>query len=103
MGAVQLPCGRSWTRGKGKEVQVGERLLLNKAVAFGKESVGFAGKADHDIRADSALRHERLKLRQPLGIVPGAIAAMHAAEHRIRAGLEGKVRMASEARSGSCR
>ncbi len=63
-------------------------------------AIGFARKAHHDIGAERELGAGRLEQRCDLfGVVPGTIAAMHAAQHGVGAGLQRKMRVARQPRS----
>jgi len=79
-------------------MQVGKGLGRDEVEAFAEERVGLAGEADHDIGTDGGVGEERADGAEALGVVPGAVAAMHAAEDGIGAGLQGQVGVAAEAR-----
>ena len=70
------------------------------STCFVEFAFGFAGEAYHDVGAEGEIWSGGAKERGDFfGVVPGAVAAVHAAKHGIRAGLQGKVRMAGQASS----
>ena len=73
-------------------MQVGERLRGDEAIALIEEGVGFSGEADHDVGSDGGVGEKFANGGEALGVVPGAIAAVHAAEDRVGTGLERKMR-----------
>ena len=54
---------------------------------------------DHDVGADGCVEEERADVGEFLGVVPGAIAAIHAAQDGVGAGLEREVSVATETRA----
>ena len=76
----ELPCRGPRTSGKGKQVQVGERLGSDERETFLKQSVGLAGKAHHYVRTDSGVGHDFANEAQFLGVVPRPVTAMHGTE-----------------------
>ncbi len=92
--AVQLPGRRAGTRRKREEVEIGEGLCGDEVVALLKERVGFAREADHDVGADGGVGEQSADGGQPLGVMPGAIAAVHAAQDGVRSGLQRQVGVA---------
>ena len=60
--------------------------------------VGFAGKADHHIRADGRIRHGAPDALDAIGIMPRAIFAVHAAQNPVAAGLQRHMRVLADAR-----
>ncbi len=96
--AVKVPGGRAGACGELEEMQVGERLRGDEAVALVEEGCGFAGETDHDVGADDGVGEELTDLGEALGVMPGAIAAVHAAEDGVGTGLQGEMGVASEAR-----
>lgn len=89
--AVEFPGAGIGARGEREEVEVGKGLRGNEIAAFLEEGVGFAGKADHDVGADGGIGEQSANGGEALGVVPGAIAAVHAAQDGVRTGLEGQV------------
>ncbi len=97
---VESPGSGAGAGRKRKQVQVAERETANELDCFVEFAFGFAGEACHDIGAEGEIWSGGAKERGDfLGVVPGAVAAVHAAKHGIRAGLQGKVRMAGQASS----
>ena len=96
--AVELPGGGAGAGGKREKVQIGEGLGGNEIAALLEERVGFTGEADHDVGADGCAGEQSANFREALGIVPGAITAIHAAKNDVRAGLQGQVGVTREAR-----
>ena len=81
-------------------MQIGQWLGGDEVVTFLKLSVGFAGKAYHDICADGGIGRGTAHDRQSLRVVPWSIAAVHAPQNSIRSGLQRHVDMPGEA--GEC-
>ena len=96
--AVEFPGGSAGSRGKRKQVQVGKRLGGDEVVAFLEERVGFAGESDHDVGADGGIGQQRADLCEALGVMPGTIAAVHAAEDGVGSRLQGQMRVGGQPR-----
>ena len=81
-------------------MQIAEGQRAHQRQRLLELGVGLAGKAHHHVRAQRQLRpggtHQRLNL---LRVVPGPVAPVHAAQHSVRAGLQGQMRMARQPRS----
>ena len=99
--AVEFRGGRAGSRGEWEEMEVGEGLRGDEVVALAEERVGFAGESDHDVGADGGVGEKLANRGEFFGVVPGTIAAVHAAEDGVGAGLEGEVGVAREARHSS--
>ena len=96
---VQCPAARARPRRKRKQVQVAEGQRANegrasprtqRSVSPGKPTMTSAPR----VRSGPAARSKRSNL---LRVVPGPVAAVHAAQHRIGARLQRQVRVAGEA------
>jgi hypothetical protein len=96
--AVEFPGGRGGARGEREEMEVGEGLCGDEVVTLTEEGVGFAGESDHDVGTDGGVGEEGADLCEALGVMPGAIAAIHAAEDGVGAGLEREVGVARQTR-----
>ena len=97
---VECPRSSAGARREGEQMQVAEWETANELDCFVEFAFRFAGEACHDIGAKGEIGPGSAKERGDFfGVVPGAVAAVHAAEHGIRAGLQGKVGMAGQASS----
>jgi hypothetical protein len=101
-GGVESLAGSSRTWGKGKEMEIAERERAEEGTGFFEFGVGFAGKASHDIGAEGERgaggAQESFDF---FGVVPGAVAAVHTAEHGVGTGLERQMDVAGHARGGA--
>ena len=81
---VQLPTRCGGARRERKQMQVAERKRADEGNSLVELGVGLAGEADHDVGAEGELGasggDQRLNL---LRVMPGAIAAMHAAQNSV--------------------
>ena len=79
-------------------MQVAEGKAADELQVSSNSRSVLAGKADHDVGAEGQLGAGGVKQgRDFLGVVPGPVAAVHAAQHGVGAGLQRQVRMAGEA------
>lgn len=81
--AVQRRSGRSRTRREWKKMQISKGLGGNEIIAFLEQRICFSGKADHHIRADARIGHQGMDTSKFFCVVPGAVAAMHPAQHGV--------------------
>src|SRR5258708_7272586 len=87
---------RGWCAGPlgvSEDVQIGEWQALDEGAGVFEFGVSFAGETRHDIGSDRAIGHQRASLGDAIGIVAGAVLAMHAAQDRIRSRLQRSVYM----------
>jgi hypothetical protein len=97
---VEGPGSSAGTRREGEQMQVAEWETANELDCLVEFIFGFAREACHDVGAKGEVWSGGAEERGDFfGIVPWAVAAMHAAKHGIRAGLQWKMGMASQARS----
>jgi hypothetical protein len=101
--AVQVPAGRARARGEREQVEIGEGLGGDEVEMFLELAISFAGEADHDVGADSGMGRGRADGGEALGVVPGAVAAVHTAQDRVRAGLQREMNVARETRVRAAR
>ena len=95
---VQCPAPRAGPRRKREQVQITEGQRANEGDGLLELGFGFAGKAHHDVGAQGQLRAGGAQQRGNLfGVVPGAVAAVHAAQHGVGAGLQRQMRVARQA------
>src|SRR3974390_2094934 len=94
---MKRPCARARTWRERKEVQIAERQSTDELDGLLKFAIGLAGETDHHICAESEFGTGRAdQSTDDFRIVPGTVAAMHAAEDRIGAGLKREMSVASE-------
>jgi len=83
-GSVQGPSARAGARREREEMQIAEGEGADEGERLLEFCVGFAGEADHYIGAQG---EERASGEQEglnfFGVVPGAVAAVHAAQHGV--------------------
>ncbi len=81
----------------GKNVEIGERQILDKAERGSVIFFGFARETGDDIGADGGVGEEFADELDAAGIVFGAIPAMHGGEDTVGSGLERHVEVRGEA------
>ncbi len=97
VGCVQGPGAGVGARGKREEMEIAARQGAEEAEGLGELAIGLAGEAGHDVGSEGERgtggAEERFDL---LRVVPGAIAAVHAAEDGVGPGLEREMRVVGE-------
>ena len=94
---MKRPAGCARPRRKGKQVKIAERQRAHEGERLLKLAIGLAGEAGHDIRAEGEIGAGGAEERGDfVRVVPGPVTAVHAAQHCVRARLQGKVGVASE-------
>src|ERR1017187_4712105 len=96
---MKFPTGSAGAGREREEMEVGKGLRGKEVVGFAKFRFRFAGEADHDIRAESECWARGFEEGSCfVGVVPGAVATMHAAENGVGAGLQRQVGVSSYTR-----
>ena len=95
---MERPCRRAGARRKRKQVQIAEGQRADEFQRLFELAIRFAGKADHDVGAEGEVGAGGAEERGNLfRVVPGAVAAMHAAQHGVGARLQRQMGVAGEA------
>ncbi len=97
---VKRPPGRAGARRKRKQVEIAEGQYADKIERLLEFAVALARKANHDVGAEGEVRAcGAQESGDFVGVMPGAVTAVHAAEDSVGAGLKRQVRVAGEPRS----
>ena len=98
---VKCACTGAGARREREEMQVAKGKAADKIVRLLKLAVGLAGEACHDVCTKRECGTSSSKqLLDLLSVVPGTIAAVHAAKDGVGAGLERKVGVSRESATG---